>query len=128
MDGEIRDGVIWLNSNPFLDSSLEWVLNYMRMKQPGNPICCLVIRLGQNGKDLSHISALFRLVFFFLPILETCTKKNAKPWIKRLSSGACHECSCNGEIIDCQHVWCAPCPGVTVNIPGKCCPQCTTSK
>jgi len=59
------------------------------------------------------------------PICETCTKKNAKPWIKRLSSGACHECSCNGEIIGCQHVWCAPCPGVTVNIPGKCCPQCT---
>ncbi|XP_020611557.1 kielin/chordin-like protein [Orbicella faveolata] len=58
------------------------------------------------------------------PICETCSN-NANPWIKRLSSGDCYECSCNGEDVNCHLTWCAPCPGVTVNIPGQCCPQCT---
>ena len=65
--------------------------------------------------------------FSFLFILETC-RNNTNPWIKRLRSGACYECSCNGENIGCEQVWCTPCPGVKKNITGKCCPQCTPSE
>lgn len=57
------------------------------------------------------------------PICETCNS-SGNPWTKHLG-GDCYNCFCNGEDIKCDRTWCAPCPGITVNITGECCPHCT---
>jgi len=54
---------------------------------------------------------------------------NGDTWVKHLSSGDCYECSCEGSTVRCSSaIFCASgCPGITVPVPGKCCPKCVAT-
>lgn len=54
---------------------------------------------------------------------------NGDTWVKHSSSGDCYECSCEDSNVRCSSaIFCATgCPGVTVPVPGKCCPKCVPS-
>ena len=63
-------------------------------------------------------------------IMILACSNNGDSWVKRLSSGDCYECSCEGSTVRCSSaIFCASgCPGISVPLPGKCCPKCVASE
>ena len=46
-------------------------------------------------------------------------------WIRRTTLDVCYECSCSeSAAAECYQIQCMPCDGVTVTVPGRCCPRC----
>ncbi|CAH3120882.1 unnamed protein product [Porites lobata] len=46
-------------------------------------------------------------------------------WIRRTTPDVCYECSCSeSAAAECYQIQCLPCDGVTVTVPGRCCPRC----
>ena len=69
------------------------------------------------------------IMMMIIIIMFSGCSNNGDKWVKHLSSGDCYECSCIASTVHCSAVLCVTgCPGITVPVPGKCCPKCVPSE